>query len=185
MTSLPTVNASDFQAHLYARMRKSEYAHPTLVVASPETIEESLEAMAHASDRVFTGAYSTSQASEDALLVARISAADVALALRSIVVPSAGGSPVSILNAQDTLSVLRRLTAHPASCLIIDLSEDTKPQDLNILTQFLELGVLRDLDITHLPVLLTGNFQQLPNVFRNKCTALEVVADTPRQSPTP
>lgn len=177
------ISHSEFSEKLFATLRDSAPSRALIVRSDKTALLELFNAMARTCDRIVQAP--SRELDEDGMAVGFMKAKDLALAVMSAQVPTAAGSPVGILLSQDNLSALRRMSSHYPSILVVEFSGDESAPDMNILSQFLELKKIKDIDLSGVALLLTGDLRSFPGNRLNKIEAFELISEQSHRCSTP
>lgn len=177
------LSASQLAAHITGKFRVDIPA-PVILLgeeAAP-ALTSAVADLAAACDRPFTllpGPDAPSRVEQDALACLSLSAHDLALAARALVVPHGPGAPQQIQRAQSVLSSLRAAQAAARSVLALTFDGLETSADMNLALSML-LEPQEGLDLTHAPVFwCVSSADKLPTAYRNKCEVF-TLATAPR-----
>lgn len=180
-----TLSSSQLASRLAAGFQA---ATPTPVILlgddTAPTLATAAAAVAGAGDRPFVllpGPDAPDRMEPDALACISLSAHDLALAARALVVPHGPGGPQQIQRAQSVLSSLRAAHVAERSVLALTLDGLETPADMNLAFSML-MEPQADLDLTRTPVFwCVSSAASLPSAYRNKCEVFTVdTAPRPR-----
>ena len=183
------LNPNQFVDFLFTKTKGSKFPLVAVLDKNSDEIIDAIFSGALSNSKVIQDPSKVKVIDRDALAVSNIRVSEFSKAIQSCVVPTAAGSPVDILRAQDNIQSLKKLGQHSNSVLILETEQDTSSVHMNIINQFFALRKIKDLNLERVQIIISGNYETLPQVIKDTSIVIELnhqnVGNTKRSRPHP